>query len=118
MKKHLSIAYAESVDIVTIEGVEFPGKYFRDLAAAQSQNQPVPGGDIRDLSSREMQVLTMFGHGVTQKEISHKLEIDQKTVSSHIAAIKRKFGVSSNADVVKLAVYHRLTKIIVVKRKR
>lgn len=61
------------------------------------------------LSARELEVLTMIARGLSLKEIAARLEINPKTVSSYRARILEKFGVKTNADLVRYALAHDLT---------
>lgn len=61
------------------------------------------------LSARELEVLTMIARGLSLKEIAGRLEINPKTVSSYRARILEKFGVKTNADLVRYALSHDLT---------
>jgi two-component system invasion response regulator UvrY len=61
------------------------------------------------LSARELEVLSMIARGLSLKEIAGRLEINPKTVSSYRARILEKFGVKTNADLVRYALAHDLT---------
>ncbi len=61
------------------------------------------------LSARELEVLTMIANGLSLKEIAGRLDINPKTVSSYRARILEKFGVKTNADLVRYAMSHDLT---------
>src|SRR5262245_29593244 len=55
------------------------------------------------LSDREVQVLTHFAKGMTRKEISQQLEINEKTVSTYKARLLQKLGLRNLVDLVRYA---------------
>ena len=61
---------------------------------------------LRDLSSREWQVLALLGLGKTLAEVADELHVSYRT-SAHIAAqIRTKLGVTSTAALIKWVVDH------------
>lgn len=50
--------------------------------------------DVRQLSDRELEVLTLIAHGKTNDEIGAALGISGKTAQHHVARAYRKIGVS------------------------
>ena len=53
----------------------------------------------RDLSPRELEVLTLVAHGRSDGEIAAELFISKKTASVHVAHIKDKLGVGSRVEI-------------------
>jgi DNA-binding NarL/FixJ family response regulator len=63
------------------------------------------GGRLREsLTSREMEVLRLVCHGLTNGEIAEALGIAQGTVKAHLAGIFEKFGVRDRVQVAVEAV--------------
>jgi DNA-binding NarL/FixJ family response regulator len=60
------------------------------------------------LSQREYQVLALIGSGLTVSEVAAKLSLSSKTVSTYRARILSKMGLSTNAQLIKYAVDHKL----------
>lgn len=60
------------------------------------------------LTSREYEVAQLLVEGLGSRVIARRLGITPKTVDTHRAAIMRKLGVSSMADLVLYAIRHRL----------
>jgi DNA-binding NarL/FixJ family response regulator len=60
------------------------------------------------LSRREYQVLALIGSGLTVSEVADKLALSSKTVSTYRARILSKMGLSTNAQLIKYAVDHKL----------
>lgn len=56
------------------------------------------------LSARELQVINLIGRGVGSREIANSLSLSVKTIESHRAAIKRKLGLATNAQLVQYAI--------------
>ena len=58
------------------------------------------------LSKREIQVLKLFIKGKKNVQISNKLNINQKTVSTYQGRIMKKLGVDSKVDLFMMAKNH------------
>ena len=56
------------------------------------------------LSEREFQVMCLLAEGVSVTEISHKLNISDKTVSTHRTRVLGKMGLKKNAELTLYAV--------------
>ncbi len=67
-----------------------------------------PEGPPGGLTPREIEVLRQVAAGYTNPEIAEKLVISIRTVETHRAAIHRKLGTSSRAEVVAFARDHGL----------
>ena len=64
----------------------------------------VPEVDSQDvLSDREMEVLLLAAHGLSNRRIARSLHISEATVKRHLANIYPKMGVSSRGEAVKKA---------------
>jgi DNA-binding CsgD family transcriptional regulator/tetratricopeptide (TPR) repeat protein len=74
-------------------------------ATSQSVNRlPRPDG----LSGREIEVLGLLAHGMTNREIALALVISERTVNSHLAHIFNKLGVSNRAAAAAYALRNGL----------
>ena len=60
-------------------------------------------GPLADLSGRELEVLDLVAHGLTNREIATRLVLSEHTVNRHVANILRKLGLSSRAAAASLA---------------
>ena len=70
-----------------------------------------PATARRNLTARELQVLTLLADGLEQSEIAERLAISPKTVATHIERILAKLGVRSRAQAVAVAYRETLVAI-------
>ena len=65
-----------------------------------------PGAAIspEELTEREQQVLTMLAEGLSNKEISSRLNISTHTVKFHISSILGKLGAASRTEAVSIGI--------------
>ena len=61
-----------------------------------------------DLSCRELEVLELLTHGLTNAQIGAQLVISRATVKFHVSSILSKLGAVSRTEAVALAVQHNL----------
>lgn len=62
------------------------------------------------LSDREFQVLCLLGAGKTVTQTAAELSLSPKTVSTHRTRILHKMNLRTNADLIRYALQHGLTK--------
>jgi len=55
------------------------------------------------LSAREAEVLALLAQGATNREVSRRLQITERTVKAHVTSIFNKLGVNSRAEAVAVA---------------
>jgi len=83
-------------------------KYISGIKEDNSQ----PGqGNIKNLSFREVEILKLWGDGLTNKEISEKLFISVRTVESHKNHIMQKLNLKTAVDLVKFAIKNNIIEI-------
>jgi len=63
---------------------------------------------IDSLSPREVEVLQYLARGVSNKEISNRLAVSDKTVSTYKTRLLEKLGLSSLAELIEFATLHGL----------
>ena len=61
-------------------------------------------GNPEPLTEREIDVLRLLAQGQSNKEISHSLNIGDKTVKTHVSSILSKLGVLSRTQAALYAV--------------
>jgi len=70
---------------------------------------PAPGDPgLRELSSREREVLQLLAEGKSMKEVAAVLDISPRTVEFHKYRVMELLGVKTNAELVQYAVKHGL----------
>ena len=62
------------------------------------------------LTSREHEVLTLIGDGLTTTEIARRLDISFKTAACHRSRILQKFGVHNSVALLRQAIRSGLLK--------
>jgi two-component system, NarL family, invasion response regulator UvrY len=62
------------------------------------------GTVLGSLSRREFQIFCKFAEGLSVQEIAEQLSLSAKTVANYQTQIKEKLGISSTAELVKLAI--------------
>jgi len=97
--------------LIAVKKVLAGGKYVtarlaEKLAAAM-------GSEFRQapheaLSNRELQVLQRITMGKTLKEIAAELSLSEKTVATYRARLSGKMGLSTNIELTRYALQHRL----------
>ncbi|HET7141414.1 MAG TPA: response regulator transcription factor [Candidatus Limnocylindria bacterium] len=63
---------------------------------------------VEPLTPREREVLAQLGHGASNKEIAHKLDITERTARTHVSNILGKLGLTSRTQAALWAVEHKL----------
>ncbi len=94
-------------EIVTaIRRVHAGERYISAEIARQLALQAVsrePGSPFDQLSSREMQVMIMATGGHSVQDISDKLHLSPKTVSTYRSRLFQKLGVNNDVELTRLA---------------
>jgi DNA-binding NarL/FixJ family response regulator len=87
--------------IAAIGVVQAGGSYFSaqiaDLVARGGAAQP-------QLTAREHEVLLRLAHGRSNKAVARELDISVRTVETHRLSLRRKLGVDSASELLKIAV--------------
>jgi two-component system invasion response regulator UvrY len=93
--------------LMAIKQVYNGGAYIAPIIAQQLALSLLPGNELNPidrLSRREFQVMLMISHGLTNAEISEKLCLSPKTVSTYRLRLLDKLGAQNEVDLVKIAV--------------
>jgi DNA-binding NarL/FixJ family response regulator len=69
-------------------------------------SDPDAGTPLTALSSREREIMKLLAEGHPNRNVAKVLHISPRTVDSHRANIMKKLGVTSNAELVQLALKH------------
>ena len=82
-------------------------RYISSLKADElSQN-----ADIANLSSRQIEILKLWGESCTNQEIADRFFISVRTVESHKNHIMQKLNLKSTVDMVKFAIKNNIIEI-------
>jgi len=93
--------------LTAIRQVYNGGAYIAPSIAQQLALSLLPGNEhnpIDKLSRREFQVMLMISHGLTNAEISDKLCLSPKTISTYRLRLLDKLGAQNEVDLIKIAV--------------
>lgn len=95
-----------AVDSLLAHRPFFTGAVCEGLLAGFLEHRDEPRA--RQLSSREREVLQLLAEGLSNKGIATRLGLSVKTVETHRAAVMRKLGMRSIAQLVRYAVRNSL----------
>lgn len=103
----------ESSDLVgAIRAVAAGGKYMSSQVMQdlwRPQEAPPDQPPHHRLSARELHVMLQIVRGTSLTDIGSQLCLSVKTISTYRTRILEKLNLSSNADLVRYAIGHRLT---------
>lgn len=69
------------------------------------------GPDIKNLSSREIEIMKMWGSSFTNKEIADRLFLSVRTVETHKNHIMQKLNLKTSVDMVKFAIRNNIIEL-------
>jgi DNA-binding NarL/FixJ family response regulator len=102
---------ASSEELIRAVRAVFHGESVLDPAVTAKVIQHLTSGKptgavaiVEALSERELEVLRLAAHGLTNKAIGQQLSISDRTVQGHLANIFEKLQVSTRTEAVLLAV--------------
>jgi len=76
----------------------------REELRAAGERSSLPAADAWDgLSPQELQIAAMVTRGLTNREIGERLFLSHRTVGSHLYRMFPKLGISSRAELLRLA---------------
>ena len=78
------------------------GHYFSALLSGA--DELTHGTDEHTLTGREHSVLLLLAHGRSNKHVARELDISVRTVEAHRLNLRRKLGVDSASELLKIAV--------------
>lgn len=110
---YLTKGYAPADLIDAVRRIAAGHRYVTPAVAEQLASGLVDGAaetraPHEQLSNREFEVLRLLAGGLSLKEISARLGVSPKTVSSFRARVLGKMKVRTNADLVRYALEHHL----------
>ncbi|MEP6873124.1 MAG: response regulator transcription factor [Burkholderiales bacterium] len=87
--------------LAAISAVWAGGNYF---SAQLSNLATLVGAAPPQLTAREHEVLLLLAHGRSNKLVARELDISVRTVETHRLSLRRKLGVDSASELLKIAV--------------
>jgi len=103
-------ALHQAILIVCSGGSFFsPGMIPSAAGAPDLSTERLPSG-LEELTTRELEVLSLTGEGLTSKEIAQRLNASPRTVETHRQRIMNKLGVHNAPGLVRLAMTRGLIK--------
>lgn len=92
------------------EGLTFIDNEVVETLAPSGRHDLVDVG-VGSLTLRERQVLSLLADGFSSKAIGYELDIGHKTVETHRRNIAQKLGTTNLANLTKIAIRQRLSKL-------
>ena len=87
--------------LAAINAVWAGGNYF---SAPVSTLVAQAAGSGQQLTGREHEILLLLAHGSSNKVVARQLDISVRTVETHRLSLRRKLGVDSASELLKIAV--------------
>jgi DNA-binding NarL/FixJ family response regulator len=72
---------------------------------------PKPSADPWGLSELELELLRYVGKGLSNAEVGRVMNLERRTVRTHLSHIYRKMGVNTHVEAVVLALRHGLVQV-------
>lgn len=92
---------AEGGEVSYFLGSQMDAGHARLIATARRRDAQQA---VRSLTPRQRDVLRQMVEGLLNKQIAHRLGIDEKTVKMHRAALLSRLGARSSAEAVRIGV--------------
>jgi two-component system response regulator NreC len=97
--------------LLAIRNVAAGKKHFSgDVTMALLTDDPIPGDspELKELTTREIEILTLIATGQSNKEIGDKLFISHRTVDTHRTNLMKKLDVHNIAGLIRIAYRNNL----------
>lgn len=97
--------------LLAVKKVLAGGKYVSASLAeklADALGNPQRAAPHETLSARELEVLRLVATGRTIKEIAAGLSLSEKTIATYRSRVSEKLGLSTNVELARYALQHRL----------
>ena len=75
-----------------------------DVGVASLDRRRLAHEKVESLTRRQREILLLMAAGKLNKQIAHELDLSERTIKMHRAALFRALGVKTSADAIRLAV--------------
>ena len=103
VKRSAAANLVSAVRSVIAGGIYIDPAIVSRVLSRSSTSDRAPMPEIRDLTDRETEVLKLSAHGLTNKEISHRLGVGVKSVETFKSRGLTKLEIQSRADLFRYA---------------
>lgn len=86
-------------------------KYVDGVVASDAQANRKTGPDIDLLSSRQIEILKLWGSNLSNKDIADKLYLSVRTVESHKNHIMQKLNLKTTVDIIRFGIRNNLIEL-------
>ncbi len=101
MKHETSEQIIKGIRAVFVGDIYVSPRIATILLSKSVGEQSVPAiSPAESLSDRELEVFTLFGKGMTTKEISERLNLSPKTIATYRDRIKEKLGIKNSSELI------------------
>ncbi|MCQ2250644.1 MAG: response regulator transcription factor [Bacteroidales bacterium] len=97
--------YSESITHILLQ------RYINTMSPNAQADSDDYNDDSQALSSRQIEILKLWGDGLTNQEIADKLFISVRTVETHKNHIMQKLNLKSSVDLMKFAIRNNIISI-------
>jgi DNA-binding NarL/FixJ family response regulator len=104
-KNRASAELVEAVKVVLSGGIFLHPETAAALEANRAASEVLPHNK---LSAREMEIFRLIALGRPIKDIANELDLSEKTVTTYLARIRIKMGLSTYVDMARYALQHKL----------
>ncbi len=107
-QKPFATLWAEGRAMSPAEAAAAQNDAIKDTRQAEPVALPKAPAYPAGLTVREVEVLRLVAHGLTDTQIADQLVLSRRTVTTHLTSIYNKLDVSSRAAATRYAVEHHL----------
>jgi two-component system invasion response regulator UvrY len=99
---------APHVLVAAVKQIAAGGQPLASDIAERLKFARVRGNDspLKDLSTREFEIFCLLAEGLSSAEVAKRLSLSHKTVANYGTQLKSKLGVSTVAELARLAIRH------------
>ncbi len=83
---------------VLVDGVRAALRGERSLDPAAAAMVPLPDDPLRQLTPKELEVLTLLTEGLSNKALAKRLNVGEKTVKTHVSSVLAKLGLKDRTQ--------------------